>query len=369
MSRPTALGAYIFSGGFSLGVQDHFDIIGHLEDGPYGVETAREAQRQGFFKKPFPIFHDAGRWPWERYVDEVDFLYGNPPCAAWSPLGPRAQRGIDSWKSDDRVDCTRGHFNLWELIRPRVWAWESVPQAYSQGRPLVDYLTKRAVSRGYAVDYVLHNAMNLGAYQSRRRFFMVVTDVDIDWNCPFTPCPTAHEALAEYAKKEAKTAALEKVGFPPDQYYTKEFIRMCKAGKALRDPYEAYLAKLMKRRPNITERERKKLAPRPSFGDRRAPRDQAMHAVVDTMILHPTEDRYLTLGELAFLGGWPTSYPLLGSNVDQKGRLLTRAVLPPVGRWLAGEVARGISGNRAAPPGRVREVNFYKEPGHITELQ
>jgi site-specific DNA-cytosine methylase len=360
--RPRALGAYIFAGGFTLGVQDHFDVVGHLEDGPYGVATTRKAQETGHFKSAFPIFDAPDRWPWEDYVDRVDLLYGNPPCAAWSPLGPRAQRGLDAWKKDPRVDCTRGHFNLAELVRPRVWAWESVPQAYSTGRPFVEHLTERAVKLEYAVDFVLHNAMHLGAHQSRRRFFMVATTVNVDWSCPWLPCLSGSDALATLP------AHAPPDGHAPDHYYEKMFMKMVKPGEALRAAYPAYLEKVRqkfqkKHGKEIPEDLRSSVAPRPSFGERRLPSDRPAGAIVDSLIIHPTEERYLTIAELGHLGGWPVDYPLEGGGVDARSRLLTRAVLPPVGRWFAGEVARGLQQNRTAPPGRVREINLYQPPG------
>jgi site-specific DNA-cytosine methylase len=355
-AKPTALGAYIFAGGFTYGVQDHFDVRAHFEDGPYGTNVATKIWPK------LPIHTDVDAWPWEEHVDQVAFLYGNPPCAAWSPLGPRAQRGIDSWLRDPRVDCTRAHFQLLELIRPTVWAWESVPQAFTTGRPLVDHLTARAAKLGYAVDYVLHNAMYVGALQSRRRFFMVATKVDVDWACPWLECPSASAALA------ATPAEADARGIVRDSYYPLEFIRMLKPGDALRTVYPAFLEKLLKRHPNLTEAERKKRAPRPSFGERRLPADRPSGAVVDSMIVHPTEHRYLTLGEMKHLGGYPVDMPLEGYNHDARARLLTRAVLPPVGRWLAGEVRRAIDARKPVKPGRVREVNLFTPPGRTTVL-
>jgi site-specific DNA-cytosine methylase len=356
--KPLALGAYIFAGGFSIGVRKHFELTAHFEDGDYGAATARKYLK-------LPVHTDADRWPWEDYVGRVGFLYGNPPCAAWSPLGPRAQRGLDAWKLDARVDCTRAHFNLLELVRPTVWAWESVPQAFSTGRGLVDHLAERAGRLGYAVDFVLHNAQYLGAHQSRKRFFFVASRVDIDWHCPWKTALPAGEAI-----KRAPMSGANGEGWPAGFYYKPEFLRMVPPGGALRATYPTYLERLQKRRPKMTETERKKLAPRPSFGERRLPLDRPSGAVVDSKIIHPTELRYLTLGEMGFLGGYPPAFinALVGNSTEHKARLLTRAVLPPVGAWLAGNVRRAIDAATPAPAGRVREVNLYKPPGEVVKL-
>lgn len=364
-AKPAALGGYIFAGGFTLGVEKHFDVQAHFEQGDYGVATARKLWPK------LPIHVDPDSWPWEEYRDRVAFLYGNPPCAAWSPLGPRAQRGLDAWRTDPRVDCTRAFFNLFELVRPTVWAWESVPQAFTTGRNLVDHLTERATRRGYNVDYVLHNARYLGALQSRKRFFMVASVVDVDWECPWLDAPGGAEALASYAGHPADD------GFAADRYYPREFLRMVPPGSSLRGTYDAFLERVLaryrkKHGTEMPEALRKKAAPRPSFGERRVPVAVPPGAIVDSMNVHPTEARYLTLGEMMHLGGYPVDrmLPVLaGAQVDQKARQLTRAVLPPVGAWLAGNVRRAVDRGNATPHRRVRVVDFTKPPGEIRVLR
>lgn len=364
--RPTALGSFIFAGGFSLGVKRHFEIVGHFEGDAYGVASARANQEAKLLPR-FPIFVGPEAWPWDAEpFRSVDFVYGNPPCAAWSPLGPRTQRGLDAWRRDPRVDCARTLFNLLELIRPKVWAWESVPQAFMTGRDLVDHFTRRAFALGYDVSYVLHNAMHLGARQSRRRFFFVAHRVAIDWRCPFRPCPSASQALSEFP------GAPNDEGFSSDNHYPRDFLELLPPGAALRSVYPVYLDKLKRRYGELDEARRKKLAPRPSFGDRRLPDDRPAGAIVDPMQIHPTEHRYLTLGEMKWLGGYPLEMVLVGNGVDQKAYQLTRAVLPPVGEWLASNVARALKRDKAvgytSAARRAWRVDFYKLPGRIEDV-
>ena len=78
-----AVGCYIFGGGFSLGVRRKMDVICHLEgDDGYGVASVRRNQPD------VPIFFGPSRWPIaELRAIAPDFVYANPPCAAWSPIG------------------------------------------------------------------------------------------------------------------------------------------------------------------------------------------------------------------------------------------------------------------------------------------
>ena len=79
-----AVGSYIFAGGFTLGVSKHFNVLAHLEDGAYGVSSARKN-----FPK-LPIHTDPSTWPLKKLAGTADLVYGNPLCAAWSDLNGKA---------------------------------------------------------------------------------------------------------------------------------------------------------------------------------------------------------------------------------------------------------------------------------------
>jgi site-specific DNA-cytosine methylase len=354
MAKPTAIGVYIFAGGFTLGVEKHFQILAHFEDDGYGASSFAAARPK------VPIYIGPDGWPWDEYAG-VDFLYGNPPCAAWSPLGPRIQRGEDAWKTDVRVDCAKAQFNLLELMQPKVWAWESVPQAFSRGRPLVDYFTRRAHALGYDVSYVLHNAMHLGAFQHRKRFFFVAHRMSIRWQPLWLEAPTASAAIAATPRTDVNQENCE--------YYPTSILRRIPAG----DPVRPWIEKIIEEKLAAAKKrgikpENVKLPGRASFGVRRCPDDRVCGAVIGDSMIHPTEHRFLTVAEQLHLCGFPVDYPLQG-NRDQKTKLLGRGVMPPVARWLAGNVARALKDD--TPLGgkrRTFKVDFYKPPGTITDL-
>ena len=181
----TALGVYIFAGGFTLGVKEAgFEILAQFEDGAYGVETTRKNH------PGLDVFDDQKSWPSERYEGKIGFLYGNPPCAPFSNAGISSlKKGKmhDHWKRDERTNCILRMFEVLEIARPTVWAWESVQLAFKRGRPMIDELTERAAAMGYSASYVLMNAVHLGVPQIRRRFFCVFHKVAIDWEYPIPP--------------------------------------------------------------------------------------------------------------------------------------------------------------------------------------
>src|SRR5687768_13498272 len=119
--RLKAVGCTIYAGGFTVGVKRHFDVLCHLEGDKYGVATARA----NF--PTMPIHVGKENWPLEQLRRaKPDFVFGNPPCAPWSVAGKKG----DHWKTDPRLETTRGHFGLVEVLRPKVWAWESVLGAF-----------------------------------------------------------------------------------------------------------------------------------------------------------------------------------------------------------------------------------------------
>ena len=344
MKRPTALGIYIFAGGFTLGVKKYFKVLAHFDMG-YGANVMRVNQPD------IPLYLDEKYWPIEQFKSKVDFIYGNPPCAPWSLAGRQAwnakQRPSHDknwWQIDPRVQWVRRQFNLLVQIKPKIWVWESVPQAFKNGYPLIQELTQKALNLGYSVSYVHYNAMYLGSYQNRKRFFMVAHKVRIPWSLPKFKSPlTSTQALALY-DKTGDHGFLQLSNVPPT------FLKRAKPG-SLRTAQKLCEAWCSHRFPFMA----KKLA-----------KDQPACGITSCFLVHPTLDRFLTIGELLFLAGFPTSYKLFGS-IYSKGSLIGRGVAPPVGAWLAKQVYSGIKRNQATSD-TVTNIDILKPPGKITIL-
>jgi site-specific DNA-cytosine methylase len=172
--KPVALGANIFAGGFSLGVSKHFKLLGHLEHDDYGAAVSSKNLK-------VPIYVGTDQWPDKLPVRKLDFLYSNPPCAIWSVA---SGRDGDNWRHDPRLQRIRDIFALVKRYQPDVWCWESVCQAFSKGREFVEELADEAKKLGYSATYLLIDAAYLGTPQHRKRFFLVLHKVAIDWKAP-----------------------------------------------------------------------------------------------------------------------------------------------------------------------------------------
>jgi site-specific DNA-cytosine methylase len=346
-----AIGSYIFAGLHTMGVREHFDVHHVLEEGPYGVATARANMPD------IPITVGPENWPVRELRAEfpdLDFYYGNPPCAAWSPLGGIILQGKDAWRTNDLLTCTRVHFNAVEFFRPKVWTTESVPQAYTRGWPFFRELTIRAMDLGYHVDFVLHNAMHVGANQHRKRMFMVASRVVIDWRCPWLKPKTTGEVLADMKRELGGKRGLRGMRFARTRM-AQEFLEWVPPGSPLRPAQEEWMS-------NARRAKRTPVA-KVSYSLRRMRLDKVAGAMIANVFVHPTEPRMLTVEEMLAFAGLPLDYAFVGSDPD---RQIGRAVQPPCAAWLAENVKRACKTNRphGLPP-VCREVNFYKEPGVI----
>lgn len=343
----TAVGCHIYAGGFTLGVaRAGFDVLAVLEEGPYGVATSLRNQPD------VSVYVGNANWPLDDLEQrDVDFVFGNPPCAAWSQVG-RVVTGGD-WRDDDRVDCTRRHFELLERLRPRVWVWESVCNAFTKGREFVDELTVRALDLGYSVTYLLHDGQYLGVPQSRKRFFFVAHRVVFCPTVPSWKTTTVGEALAGMSgpgEEDVRMAPHLEALYPT-----------LRQGGSLRQAWEAAAGdeSRWERSPDGS-----KVLGRPAIAIYREWLDRPGHTVAGYPVVHPTEDRCLTTKELQVLNGYPEDYEFVGSG---RSGLIARGVCPPTAEWLAREVSAAVLADEPNS-GCVTLVDYRSPPGSVQKL-
>lgn len=344
-----ALGAHIYAGGFAVGVSQHFEILGHLEESPYGVRSFK----LNFPHVPTVTQHDR----WRPFIDDlkrdyghVEFMYANPPCAVWSVAGANMRHGRDAWRTDPRLHCWTRCFDAFEQLRPDVYACESVVRAFTAGNEFMQELADRAEKLGYGVTFLLVDAQYLNTPQKRKRYFFLAHRFEIPWpRLNWAPPETVSEALS----------------------------RVKKPGNILpiTDPLHAELiAKLPPRTPlrkvwedRVPESERVMtqygVKGRPRMFVHRVHGDKPMGTITGNYFLHPTENRYLGIRELLVLNGFPEDYQLEGGerNWHGHGSLIARGVCPPVAEWVArcarDAIERGVLSITS------RRVVDLREPG------
>ena len=356
--RPTALGVHIYAGGFTLGVQAAgFRVLAHMEEWPFGVETVRT-------NLGLPVYQGLDTWDRavEKYKGKVVWLYGNPPCAAWSTAGhrPTKENGgkstsdVDRCLCDPRVDCTRRLFALVPRIDPTVFTWESVAAATRAGAPFVQERSEMMVKLGFRVYQVLFDGHDTGLPQHRRRFFFVASKKRIRWEkgdkAGLTP-RDAWEGLVD-------DGAGAKLTNPAYVGLLKRMPKN-KMGKLrhffdTENPDESKLA----RNPTTGN-----VIGRPGYLQIRIALDEVGPTIVgNTNYMHPFRNGYLTVREQAALCGWPNDYVFAGRGVAVQYQQIARAVLPPAAQWLGENVMRALKADEPAKPG-ITLVDFLHGGG------
>lgn len=345
-----ALGAMIFAGGFTLGVREHFHVLGHVEGNTYGVKSAKRNMPH------LPIWVGTDKWkPAVDHLSEyhnIDFMYANPPCAVWSVAGSVMTGGADAWRRDPRLQCWRDCFNLAMYARPKVYVCESVTRAFTAGREFMEELASQAKEQGYAVTHLTIDAQWHGLPQRRKRYFFVAHRVGLQFPQPnWAPPKTAAEALAEVDDPGPVSEIKDPL--------QRELLPKLEPGKPLRVIWEE--VKRQREGPEENwERITAGVKGRPRMFLHRIHPDRPIGTITGDYFIHPHEDRFLGMKELRWLNGIPTDYWLEG-DPKAHASLIARGVAPPVAEYVARAARNAIEVNAPQEP-LVRHVDYMEPP-------
>lgn len=332
MKQLTALGGNIFAGLFTVGVKRAgYKILGHLEHGPYGVATAQLNHPELVGR----TWTHPSAWPAPKMFGKVNLMFCNPPCAAWSSA--RASKK-GSWEEHvDRLAII-DHLTTYGIaLQPDAWVWESVTNAWRHGRGFIDRIAGAWLDAGYHVTVIKQNNMYLGVPQNRPRILVTTHRYPLIYPALTVPM-TVGQALKGLRPTKAQLVGTE---------------HTAKGWEMLWERSGGDGGNFNMRRvfQTLTREELKGVSRSPSFMVRRLRLDAPSQVNLDREKLwHPTQPRMLT---------WTESLALCGLDPDWKSTYtsgaawpeLSRAVMPPVGQWLATAVADGIAtGKRLRKP-------------------
>lgn len=330
MKKFTALGANIFAGLFTYGIKKAgFDVLAQLEHGPYGVATAK------LNLPSLDIRVGRDRWNEHEFKGKVDFMYTNPPCAAWSTA--RSGQG-GSWEEQlPRLRCVHDCVEAGLIVKPKAWCWESVTNAWRAGHEFVVHQAEKWNDAGYHCTVLLQDNKYIGGKQERSRMFLIAHKHPLVWP-KLVEAPTVESAWKEAGVPLTQTAQERKFGkvnLKPDVFQPL-WGRLYK----MSENYGGYF-----RRTYLEEgRGPKKLEGRiPSVMVRRLAMDEPAPVMLASGLrLHPTEPRYCTWHEWLALVGLPMDWKTSCGSMGAASQELSRAVMPDVGKWLGLAVKKGL---------------------------
>ncbi len=338
------IGIHCFAGGFTMGMKQVLPVVGQLEIHDFGRGTCEAHDTK---------FMNADSWEaWQDYRNvwrEASFCFGNPRCTSFSSYSAGAS------------DRARGPFaaptrDIWDLVefgmqaKLDLIAFESVQQAYTVGKPLIDILVGRLSEKGYRVAHLFVNTAAEGNAQKRRRYFFVAYKNDRNFNVMIPDLPKWRTTCGDVLKRFMKRKVRE------NKFNNKEFNYDANTYLLLKDREKVMIPHLRegegyttfaKLRPDELKRVSKyhydKWIYRTSglpfslHAPTRVRWDGHCPTICSTSknLIHPHFDRPLTVGEIAALMGWPKGFIPVGQQpIGQIGK----GVVPATAQWFGEQV-------------------------------
>lgn len=328
-----AVGVHVFAGGFTMGAKRVCPVIAQLESLNFGTATASRLTEV-----------IQGKWP----KLKVDVVYGNPRCTAFSCTtagygdhvhGPWAKQCIDIHDL-----CQYGL-----KIKAPIIMWESVQQAYTVGRPLLDHLRDELFfPKGYKIAHVRLSAKQFNNSQLRRRYFFVAyktkrfnatlprvkhdRTIGDDLQVPATHTRVVERNVECYDKNCYFDLNEDEWAVVPYLPQGRGLTQFAKENEELLEKLSSVLYDTWLCRSSGMPFSMHAIT-RPKW-DGNCPTLRAS----SYKIIHPQCDRPLTIGELAKIMGWGRTIPVGRNPIAQ----LAKGVIPAIGQWIMKQARKSL---------------------------
>lgn len=252
---------------------------------------------------------------------ELDILDGSPPCQGFSMVGKRQV-------NDPRNRLFTEYVRFLKALKPKAFVMENVPGLVAGNMRGIFYEMIQTLSEsGYTVRARVLNAAHYGVPQSRKRLIVIGFRNDLGL-IPNHPKPMTIPITFRQGVQGLSNHELQVVP----------------TGRAMK------LAKGLQAGQTGATMHRQYGHKANDFSLIRLAWDEPSPTVCKTIrpgqcgLLHPAEDRFLSVGELKRICSFPDDFVLLGSFEAQWGRLgnavpplLTKAIAQSVLKQLEGE--------------------------------
>lgn len=290
------------------------------------------------------------KWP----VRQVDVVFGNPPCSGFSILTASSK-----WQEQGLhgVEASQNHCMV-DLIdhavkcQASVVVFESVQAAGTTGLSLMRELQRRLedqTTKTWHITLVMMNALSVGGWPDRRRFFFVASrrgPVDMPaatgWARPLSECigdlidRVEDDPMSPYSlvktPKATRHAELARFNWPQGMPCSQAYELAVSQG------YEGTA-------PDRSDRILNQFTSARWKWDN--PARVATGAIMDTAV-HPIRPRTFTHAEVGRIMGFPPEYDLSGiTKLRSQGRALYGKGIPAQsGRWVMEGIRRHLTNER-----------------------
>lgn len=333
-------------GGFSYGFEmtKRFEVIVAADIWPVALETFKKNHTN---KNINVIECDITKTTsefWERYNGLTDVIIAGPPCQGFSMSGKREV-------GDKRNSLFEEVIRITSIVNPKFVVIENVVGLLSMtnenNEQIKDLIVKEFEKIGYKTEYKVLIAADYGVPQIRKRVIFVATkDTPFSYPSPiFSPNNyiTVGDALGNVD--------------PVGEKYTEaktDYQKLMKGSSDEIANHEKRISKdfVVERMKHIPPGGNWKNIP-PELGtgggvhsnaykrlDPNKPSITIKHAA-KAMIIHPSENRLLTIREVARLQSFNDDFVFAGSVTNQHQQL-ANAVPPLLGKAIAEEILKGL---------------------------
>lgn len=316
---------------------------------------------------------------------KVDVIFGGPPCQAFSTAG--ARRGFN----DTRGNVFLKYIDIVTDLRPTYVVIENVRGLLSAPFPYSDildvkecinsnqesikggallHILKRLREAGYTISFNLYNAANFGAPQIRERVVMIgyLGNEKVPYLTPTNSekgeydLPQWH-TLADAFRELPPNTIHHHINFPE---YRLVYYRMLKEGQYWKnlpvDVQKAAMGKSYGLGGGKTGFYRRLSYKRPS------PTLVTNPTMPATDLAHPIEDRPLSVEEYHCIQGFPQSWEICGSILDQYKQIgnavpikLGEAIGHTIVNHMNGVAQKNIAGFQYSRYKNTDEISWEKE--------
>lgn len=273
-------------------------------------------------------------------AEDIDVVIGGPPCQGFSIAGERRQ-------DDERNHLFKDFARHIEAINPEIFVMENVKGLLSmdtpEGNPVINEIQKRFKDIGYNTSYEVLKASDYGTPQHRERVFIIgcLKDVSITFPNPshnngeaqekldqlneqLKPHLTVKEAFSDLPRIDPGEQATEYNKKPQNDFQERMRERMTEGDKIKNHDAVNHRDHIIKRFKHIPQGGDMTDAPEKhqpnkvySSRNRRLDENEPSHTVTSHVLdelLHPWDNRAITVREAARLQGFPDHYEFKGKR-------------------------------------------------------
>jgi DNA (cytosine-5)-methyltransferase 1 len=385
----SAVSLFACAGGCSLGFKKAgYDILYAIE-----LEAAAVQTYQANFSETICHKADIRDFDFKKLLKqthtqpgELDILIGGPPCQGFSAAGPRF------W-DDPRNALLKNYINALKILRPKWFLMENVEGLLTTKRGQYLYeVAKAFIELGYWIRIDKIYAHEYGIGQRRKRVFMIGNCLGYEFSLP-KPLMPVHGAIFRHSNitlrhaiaglpnatqdKDARLTYHEEAadsyeaqlrnqkGWVSDHYYPNlnslqlKRIQALKPKQSMKDLPEELQHSSFARRANRrvkdgTPTDKRGGAP---SGLKRLCFDEPCLTITSgatSELIHPVQDRPLTLRECARIQTFPDGFEFYG-NATQKIQQIANAIPPLLAQLLAEHIKThyGFEAFIARKPGKL----------------